>query len=237
MLTGLLRIPGLILVPARRNRRIEILIAEDLVEEQPGFSDQIKQLALMLGANPIVHVTTVKDRGTITAKINSNNPHELIALGSAVDENIVSTFTRRNGDRDLHRAVCTSADAALQWLLDELPRIMGVGPGLMSYPEVEALPGRPILPVAKPTRCLHHGENHYVRDGETDWWWTRDFAQHGSDEKCVFKTYVLVDGELLWNTDHDADGDVIADKHKGRVGKKIAESATSSCGFPAKHLR
>lgn len=237
LLSALLGVQGLHLEPAKICRRIHILIAEDLVTSQSDLQGCVSRLALLLGADPQIQVTIAEDRGRAASKIRASNPYELFALGSTVDETVVAEFTNRNGERNLHRARVTSAHAAVQWLLDNLPRILGVGPGLMSYPEVEATPGRPVMPVNKPVRCLHHGENHYVLDEGTNLWWTRDYAQHGRDEKSIFKTYTLVDGELRWNGDHDAAGTIIADKHKGRTGMKVAVRDTSSCGFPAKHLR
>ncbi len=236
MLSELLRVPGLLLHAARIKRDVEILVAGALVDERPDLLDDIERLTLLVGGNPAVHHVTPKTRGAVQTKVRANNPYELIVLGAPADEAIVAEFTRRNGDRHLHRAPEQSADRALQWLLDALPHIMGIGPGLIRHREVSPEPGRPRMPVADPVRCLHHGDNRYVLDGATGEWWTRDFAQHGSAEKTIFKTFALVSGELLWRADRDGSGEVIDGKHKGATGAKIYERDTGSCGHPESHL-
>lgn len=236
MLDALLRVSGLHLEVPSVHRRIEILIAEDLATEQPSLLEQVSRLAMMLGGNPQIHVVTHAEWGKSAMKVRANNPFELVVLGSGVHESVVSEFTSRHGERNLHRANVKTADAAISWLLDFLPHIMGVTPALMSYPQTEVAAGRPRMPVRWPAKCLHHRDNRYVLDGDTDQWWTRDFAQHGSTEKTIFKTYEMISGNLFWASDRSGDGTVIADKHKGPKGERILLSETGSCAHPASHL-
>ncbi|MFB0834958.1 hypothetical protein ACX8Z9_07080 [Arthrobacter halodurans] len=219
------------------NRRIEILVDPNLAAMSATLEADIERAARLLGVNPQVHIVTAANRGIVAGKVKANNPFELIVLGSDVHESVVAEFTRRHGERDLHRAGVTTADDALRWLLDSLPHIMGVGAGLMSHPQVEAEPGRPRMPVRVPTKCIHHGANTYVLDGTTDEWWTRDFAQHGREAKSIFKTYSLGDGKFQWQSDRDAAGDVIEEKHKGSVLITFKASDTNSCPRPESHLR
>lgn len=237
MLHSLGRVEGLRIETPSPNRRIEILVDPNLAGMSPTLQADIERAARLLGVNPQVHVVTAANRGIVAAKVKASNPFELIVLGSDVHESVVAEFTRRHGERDLHRAGVTTADDALRWLLDSLPHIMGVGPGLMSQPQVEAEPGRPRMPVRAPTKCIHHGANTYVLDETTDEWWTRDFAQHGHEAKSIFKTYTLGDGRFHWQSDRDALGDVIEDKHKGSVLITFKASDTYACSRPESHLR
>jgi len=233
MLSELLRVPGLDLQTAKKNRRLEVLIAEDLVVERPDLKEVVARLLQMLGASPQIHVVTEQKRGTIASKIKANNPFQLLALGASVDEMVVSEFTKRHGEQKLFQGQVNTADDAVDWLLDRLPLVMGISPALLPHPEAEPAAGRPRMPVTIAAKCLHHKENHYVLDEGTGVWWTRDYAQHG---QCIFKTYSLIDGALVWKADRDAAGAIITTKYKGPEGTKIAVSATSSCSFPASHL-
>lgn len=236
MLSALLSVPGLLLEPPAVNRRIEILIAEGIAAERESLPEDVARIAMMLGGSPQIHVVVDAEWGKSASKVRANNPFELVVLGSTVHEGVVAEFTRRHGERDLHRADVTSADGAVGWLLDSLPHIMGVAPGLMSFPQAEIVAGRPRMPVKRPEKCLHHGTNKYVLDAATNEWWTRDFAQHGTTDPTVFKTYAMIDGDLSWRTDRDAGGDVIVNKHKGPEGDHIHVRETGSCAYPASHL-
>lgn len=236
MLGEILRVPGLQLQEASVNRGIDILVAGELVEEREHLTDEVSQLAMMVGAKPRTLVVTPQTKGVVASKVRAANPFELISLGSGVDESVISEFTRRSGERHLHRARVSSADRALQWSMDNFPHIMGVGASLVPDAQAESVPGRPRMPVKNPVRCLHHGDNRYVLDGDSEEWWTRDHAQHGTVGKSIFKTFVLTDGMLHWRADHDGAGAVIEGKHKGPKGIRIAESDTGSCQHPASHL-
>lgn len=237
MLGEILHVPGLDnLQAAPVNRGIDILVAGELAEERPSLPEEVRRLALLVGAKARMHVVTPSQRGVVASKVRAANPFELIVLGSAVDETVVAEFTTRSGERHLHRARVTSADRALQWSLDNFPHIMGVGASLVPEAQEQLVRGRPRMPVTDPVKCLHHGGNHYVLDGKTGEWWTRDFAQHGTTDKSIFKTFALVDGVLCWRSDRDAAGEVIKRKHKGPKGITIQESDTSSCPYPASHL-
>ncbi len=59
------------------------------------------------------------------------------------------------------------------------------------------------MPLSGAAECMHLGDVVYVRDVETDLWWTRDHAHHAG---AVFKTYRLSGSTLTWVNDHNADG-------------------------------
>lgn len=236
LLHSLAQIEGLRLEAPHQNRRIHILVSPHLVATDATFEAGVARTALVLGASPQIHVVTPEERGNVANKVRASNPFELVVLGTDIPDAVTSEFTRRHGERNLHRAKVASADDAMRWLVDNLPRIMGVGPGLMSYPEIEAQAGRPRMPVQNPTKCLHDGNNTYVLDATTDEWWTRDFAQHGSTEKSVFKTYSLMSNTLIWQADRDGLGQVIVGKRKGEEGRVVPGSGAHSCAHPESHL-
>lgn len=237
MVRAIQQIPGLRLEVPKLNRRVEILVGETLGQDHEQLLPAIDRIAHLCGVKPYVHVLSEERLGTIKTMVKSNNPAQLLVLGTDVDESSVRVFTDRRGDRDLHRAPVATGDDAVQWLVENLPYIQGVGPALMPQPRVEPVPGRPRLPVNNPVACLHHGNNTYVQDRSTQLWWTRDFARHGQSDKSEFKTYLTVDGALIWQADHAANGDSILDKHKGDEGSKIELNQTHSCAHPESHLR
>ena len=236
MLRAFGNIDGLSLEYPAVNRRVEILVSPDLLDDHAGLEVDIARTAYLVGVNPRIHVVRPDLKGAIMSEVRANNPFELIALGNAISSDVTGVFTGRHGESNFHEATVDTSGAALDWLYENLPRIMGVSPGLFSSPEVISAPGRPRMPVAMPKRCIHHGKNSYVLDADSDLWWTRDFAQHGREEKSIFKTYSLIDRHMYWQADHDGLGEVIIGKHKGSEGFDMRESEMHSCPHPASHL-
>ncbi|MEJ1230877.1 MAG: hypothetical protein WDM88_10180 [Galbitalea sp.] len=108
-----------------------------------------------------------------------------------------------------------TVEDALASVREKFATLVDVAPSLHPLVRIEppaireSLPQMPITP----TRCLHHGSNVYVEDSETDLWWTRDFANHGT---TIFKTYTKNATHLVFESDRDEHGTTIVGKYKGR---------------------
>ena len=241
MLRALARVSGLGLVPAKRSRAIKILVTEELWHDNFNIEADIADVAYLCGARPTIHLMQDDLAGAIRTDLSDAQPSQLLVLGPNPDETTISAFTARRGDADLHRGEVASASELDEWLRNSLPHLLGVGPALMPHPQVEPKPGRPRLPVAVAATCIHHRFHDrnvtYVQDRESDVWWTRDIAQHGTGEPTVFKSYKLRNDVLEWVGDHRADGTLIQDKHKGDEGIEMKGSRSHSCAFPESHLR
>lgn len=218
-------------------RNVKVVVAEHLWQQDADIKSQIEDLADLCGAKATVHYLKEATRGAILSDLSERQPAQLIVLGESLDPQIAGAFTRHRSERDLLFGSFVGTEALGEWLRTELPRLMGVGPALIPFPEVEASEGRPRMPVTLPAECAHHGANNYVRDGSDGVWWTRDHAQHGHDKPTVFKTYRREDNVLVWVGDHGASGELITRKHKGDEGLRIRLSETSKCSHPESHLK
>ncbi|WP_307448335.1 MULTISPECIES: hypothetical protein [Microbacterium] len=232
MAESIAKVPGLVALPPKAHRLVQILLADDLVDEDPALLENLARFAHVLGVKPIIHRVVADRAGGVATDVLRTNPSELLVIGAGVHDAPVSAFTARYGGSNLHRSLADSGEDAFRWFAENLPRIVGVGPALIGLRALMADPARPPLPVRSPDLCRHHGSNVYVRDATSKIWWTRDFAQHGGS---IFKTYLQIDGQLRWQADHDGDGKVITKKWKGSEGRTIHMRETTVCSNPAKH--
>lgn len=178
------------------------------------------------------------DFGSIQQSLQRELPSALIAFGPPDVEttSLVGGYRSASGRQVLH---VDSADPseALPILLDAFAQTCGVSASLhvVGTDDVagEGLSGRPVPPIAAAAECRHDSQaRFYLRDAETDLWWTLDTAGHGGS---VFKTYRQEGGVLVHEACRDGEGRRI-DKWKGPVGQTIPMKDLHGCEDAGRHL-
>lgn len=232
MLDALERMAGPNLTAPTKHRNVDVLVAQELWVQEEHVVHDIERLASLTGVSARVHRLTDGEVSNIKGRLKTSSPSRLFVFGDNVDASLIAAFTDRQGPENLYNPPVSNAHQVRQWMRDQLPHFMGIGPALMRHPEPLVVPGRPVMPVAVPSRCAHFGTNKYVLDATTNLWWTRDFARHGD---CIFKTYTLQKGKLTWESDRNGAGETIP-KHKSETLSTITFAAMNSCDHPERHL-
>lgn len=189
---------------------------------------------------------SVSDYGNVRSSLRREPPSALVALGRADSWSVVLTDAYRQAAprSGLLWVDADDPEEATVVIRDAIAHVAGVGPGLhlIGDPAATWVAGDvdvhsgviPIPPVARAADCRHDdGNRYYLRDAESDLWWTCDTAGHA---QCVFKTYRKVGSQLVHDADRDASGAEIH-KWKSDVGKRIELASLHGCEDPTRHLR
>lgn len=225
--------------PRQDGTRVGLIVAEAAGELVPVETvDQLKRSASFSGLTLEIHRHNSSTHANIASTIAARRPSHLLVLGndSRVDlirESFESSSTPARAD------VLTpvSADDALASIREKFATLVDVAPSLHPLERNDIVPVEALAPMPiAPARCLHAGTNFYIEDSATSLWWTRDFANHGTNGTTVFKTYTMRATHLVFEADRDENGDKIFGKHKGPIGVRIALSGMAGCSHPESHV-
>lgn len=224
--------------PRKDGTRVGLLIPEKNNSLVPVEAvDQLKRSASFSGLTLEIHRHSGGAHANVAATIAGRRPSHLLVLGSDPSVNPIREafeIASALGRADLLTAV--TVEDALASIREKFATLVDVAPSLHPLIRidrplvVESLPQMPITP----TRCLHHGSNVYIEDGENSMWWTRDFANHGT---TIFKTYTRSATHLIFESDRDEGGARIVGKHKGEQGLFLPLTEMVPCSHPDSHVK
>lgn len=232
MLAAFDKIPGLV-IGEPDGPRVTVLLSEYHALMDPRLPEAIERTGRMAGLKTVVHSMSGSMFGNISDIVMKTPPSHLILAGADLPRSLGDRFAADRGPNRLHHLRSEAPAELLETLREQLAVFAGVGPGLTSH-VVEAAPaGRPVMPLSGAAECMHLDDVVYVRDVETDLWWTRDHAHHAG---AVFKTYQLKGNTLTWVNDHNADGSEYVGKNKGEDTRELSTTGAHSCHHLDSHL-
>lgn len=221
--------------PTRIDRRATLLLhpelSDDLTSKQ---REQCERVVALLGTELDILDRGRLDSATARHRLRGNAGGSMVVVGpmDATTREIRDEYLSVDPNRLVRHVTGTGPRSIADDILDPLMELSGFSGALLPVApadrSVKRRRGPAPFPITNPVECLRKGPRIYVRDGDTQLWWTRDDIRHGD---CIFKTFEEVDGVLLHEAERDADGQPI-NKHKGPSGATIRRSELDGCRKP-----
>lgn len=230
---GLESISGIRVEGAAGAQRLQIVIAEEFVEDFESARRSLERSAWVAGIHPEFLLADKSRYENTKASLSTKATNRALFIGNLLNTSLYDSFILARGTESavqFDTGLKLGTNDFLSAFRETAARLAGFDGDLKlrMTPLAPSREGRPKIPIQSPEKCLHNGNFVYVYDRSTELWWTRDLAGHGGS---VFKTYTQ-EGKILYHqSERDAEGHVIADKHKGPTNISVQMNDLASCGL------